>query len=341
MITIKELADILGMSTTTVSNVIHGKTKEVSEETCKIVEKALEKYNYVPNMNARNLASRSSKIIGVAIKELHGKYKNVLADQYMGELAGAIEKELRRKDYFMIIYISDNVLEIVKQVSSWTFDGLILCNVSTEDAGIVCDKIKKPSAFIDVYLEEFGSNFINIGLEDEEGLYKVTKYLIQCGHTHIAFIADNDAGVDHYRYLGYKRAMLEEGLYQSEEAHIIVNPAENWMEQVAVLTSAKGGKYTALAYASDYYAVTSMNYMMDAGMKIPEDISVTGFDDNNLSKLIRPKLTTVHQDVEQKAIVAVKQLLNMIKGYPTERKEYIVPVSIVIRDSVAVLKNNR
>ena len=93
MITIKEIAEALNMSTTTVSNVIHGKTGEVSEEKRKIIQEYLDKVEYVPNINARNLAQNESKIIGVALKARADKYNNLLRDPFVAELIGA-EDEL-------------------------------------------------------------------------------------------------------------------------------------------------------------------------------------------------------------------------------------------------------
>ena len=93
MITIKEMADMLGLSTTTVSNVIHGKTKEVSEATVERVRRVLQEYDYVPNISARNLASNQSKIIDVAILNSRKGYGNYLKDAFISELLGRIERE--------------------------------------------------------------------------------------------------------------------------------------------------------------------------------------------------------------------------------------------------------
>ena len=106
MITIKELADILGMSTTTVSNVIHGKTREVSQGTIERVEQALQQYDYVPNISARNLAQNKSKIIGLAMKARQDKYTNFIKDPFVSELVGGIEKTVRRLGYFMMTQTS-------------------------------------------------------------------------------------------------------------------------------------------------------------------------------------------------------------------------------------------
>lgn len=98
MITIKDMAEMLGISTTTVSNVIHGKTSEVSQKTVERVEKLLDKYEYVPNISARSLSQNSSKIIGVALKCRKDKYANLFSDPFFGELIGALEAEIRQED---------------------------------------------------------------------------------------------------------------------------------------------------------------------------------------------------------------------------------------------------
>ena len=108
MITIKEIASRLGLSTTTVSNVIHGKTREVSAETIECVQKFLEEVEYVPNINARNLAQGQSKIIGVVLKSLDFRLwhsSNILSDPFVADMIGGIEKDLRWPNSSVIYFI--------------------------------------------------------------------------------------------------------------------------------------------------------------------------------------------------------------------------------------------
>ena len=126
MITIKELAEILDLSTTTVSNVIHGKTKEVSRATIERVQEALVTYEYVPNISASNLARNKSKIIGVSLLARPDKYPNLLTDPFISELVSALERTIRENGYFMMIYIADEIGGIIQQLSSWNADGVIL-----------------------------------------------------------------------------------------------------------------------------------------------------------------------------------------------------------------------
>ena len=154
MITIKEIASRLGLSTTTVSNVIHGKTKEVSAETIARVQKFLEEVEYVPNINARNLAQGQSKIIGVVLKTLDFRLwysDNILSDPFVAEMIGGIERAVREAGYYMMLYISDDIAEIIQHISIWNVDGLILFSMMDDDGNRVAAKYHKPIVCIDTY----------------------------------------------------------------------------------------------------------------------------------------------------------------------------------------------
>lgn len=191
MITIKDMAEMLGISTTTVSNVIHGKTSEVSQKTVERVEKLLDKYEYVPNISARSLSQNSSKIIGVALKCRKDKYANLFSDPFFGELIGALEAEIRAQGYFMMIYTSNDISEIIRNVLTWNVDGLILVGMLHDDFIRIKSRYKNPTVLIDSYASREIMNYVNIGLEDEEGAYEITRYLLKMGHRRIAFLADN------------------------------------------------------------------------------------------------------------------------------------------------------
>lgn len=332
MITIKDMAEELGISTTTVSNVIHGKTSEVSKKTVERVEALLEKYNYVPNINARNLAQNCSRIIGVAIKGRKDKYENILADPFFGTLIGDIEAEIRAKGYFMMLYTSDNVVNIINDVSSWNADGLIMIGMLNDDYIRFKNKYRKPLVLIDSYAPRDVAQYVNIGLEDEEGAYMMTRYLLEMGHRKIAFLADNMTGVDHIRYQGYQRALREYGLPANDDGLIILHPID--MESCMDEVYERASSYTALFCCSDYYAVTVMHELQKRGVRFPEDLSITGFDNNLLASIVTPGLTTVSQDVGARGRLAVRTLVDMIDGRMPEENNINLPVELKIRDSV-------
>lgn len=338
MITIKNMADMLGISTTTVSNVIHGKTSEVSQKTVERVQKLLQEYDYVPNSSAISLTRNRSKIIGVALKSRKDKYENIIADPFHSELIGSIEAEIRQQGYFMMIYTSEHIDEIIRNVLTWNVDGLLLIGMLHDDFIRVKSRYKKPVVLIDSYTPKDLINYVNIGLEDEKGAYEMTCYLLDSGHRRIAFLADNMEGVDYIRYKGHKRALEDYGYKAREDDLLIIRPGMWDLESSMEELYEKSKDYTAFMCCSDYYAVIIMDYFTDRGVRIPEDLSFTGFDDILLSRLIRPALTTVRQDITKKGQLSVDTLLNLIQEKELQQQDVKLPVELVIRDSVKTVE---
>ncbi len=336
MITIKEIAKQLNMSTTTVSNVIHGKAGEVSEETKKKVQDFLDKVDYVPNINARNLAQNESKIIGLALKARADKYDNLIMDPFVSELIGGVEETIRNAGYFMMLYISSDTTEIMRHVSTWNVDGLILFGMLNDDGVRVSEKYKKPIVCIDTYSIEGLKHFTNVGLNDEQGSYDITNYLISQGHKKIAFLSDNTNGVDLARLNGYKMALKDAGIRYKTSNFLKIRPRAEEIEESLEEICQRVNEFTAVFCVSDLYAITLMAALEDRGINVPDDISIVGFDDNMLGKLHRPALTTVHQDVKVKGVTAAETLLKQLAGHKTPNQIQL-PTHIVIRDTVKKL----
>ena len=333
MITIKEIAKQLNMSTTTVSNVIHGKAGEVSDDTREKVERFLKKVDYVPNINARNLAQNESKIIGFALKARADKYENLIMDPFVAELIGCVEETIRNAGYFMMLYISSDTVEIMRHVSTWNVDGLILFGMLDDDGIRVSERYKKPIVCLDTYSLEGLKHFTNVGLDDEQGTFEITKYLIDNGHKKIAFLSDNTKGVDLARLTGYKKALNSAGINFKESDFLKIRPRTDELEDSLNEICEKLKEFTAIVCVSDLYAVTLMAALQDRGVCVPDDISIVGFDDNMLAQLHRPALTTVHQDVKQKGITAADTLLKQLRGEKTPN-QIKLPTHLVVRDTV-------
>ena len=334
MITIKEIAGQLGLSTTTVSNVIHGKTKEVSQETIRKVQDFLEQVEYVPNINARNLAQNQSKIIGLVLKTKEDRFVELLNDPFVSEMIAGIERVVRSAGFFMMIYMSDDIAEIISQVSTWNVDGLLLFWMLDDDGIRVSRKVHKPIVCIDTYSQEENIDFVNIGLTDEQGGYDAVNYLIQCGHRRIAFLSDNIVGVDRERFHGYRRALRDAGIEYSDRSFLMLRSEKEEIDRSYERLIDRLGDHTAVFCISDLYAVMLMNKLQNRGIRVPEDISVVGFDDNLYGKLSRPPLTTIHQDPLEKGILAAETLIGIIRGSSPESKNIILKTSLVIRGSV-------
>lgn len=338
MVTIKDMAKILGISTTTVSNVIHGKTSEVSAETVARVRQLVKDMGYVPNINARNLARNRSKIIGIAVKTSFYKYDNLLKDPFFSELIGAMAKEIRKQGYYLMLYFASSIEEIVHHVAGWNVDGLIVAGLLVDDYMKLKRNYRGTMVLIDCYLPETINNYNNIGLDDEGGSYLITKHLLDNGHRKIGFVADNISGVDYYRYLGHQRALQEYGLPVREENLILIPQGRSRDNSVLKVFAERILDLTAYVFCSDYYAANVINYFNDQGIRIPEEVSITGFDDNEYARMVRPALTTVAQDVTAKAELAVRKLIELLNAEETvDYFDIHMPVELVIRDTVKKL----
>lgn len=340
VVTIKDMAEMAGVSPTTVANVLHGRTKKMSPETLEKVQQVIKDSKYVANMGARVLANSGSKIIGVIMTYSRRGEMNAAQDPFYGEIIGALENEIRQNGYFMMLYTSADVEESLKMAAAWNIEGLIVLGCLSEECTKFKENTKMPLVFIDSYFNDNEDDYVNVGLQDFVGAYKMTNYIIKEGHRKIGFLADeyNPVGVDRQRLEGYKKALKENNIEFRENCYIQLN----YKKVVRHKNLQEFGKkrlkeFTALFFASDFYAVDAMNIFYDNNIRIPEDISIVGFDNNIFSEQCRPKLTTVKQNVSKKAMYAVKLLLKIINKEQLELKNIHLPTELVIRESVKKL----
>ncbi len=334
MATIKDIADKAGVSTATVSNVIKGKKGKVSEKTIEIIEEL----NYVPSMGARILSEKRSKIIGV-ICNFMNVTDNSLKDPFTAELLGVIESEIRKNKYYMMLYASNKPEEIKKLISTWSVDGLIFAGINEKTYNSLIKISKKPIVVIDGYYKN--KDFYNVGTNDEEGGYIITKYLLDKGHKNIIFADEtNKKGtiiktVDGERLKGFKRALKEMGIEYTTQNHIYID-AFNKQKSVDKILEHKN--ITAVVCVSDNIAFEVINCLKNRNIKIPEDISVTGFDNVYLSNLSSPTLTTINQNINEKGCKAVNMLIDIIEEKSIENNNIRISVDIKERNSVKNIK---
>lgn len=340
MVRIKDVAEAVGVSTATVSNVINGKDQRVSKEVRTKIQTALEEMGYVRNRSAMMLAQTSSNMIGVVIPCKEG-VKITLEDPYYSALLGNLEYEIRAHGCTMYLISQQSEEEIIRQAIAWNLEGLIVCNMVQEELAGLCEKYRRGVVSIDSYLNR-SARFINIATDDFGGAYEMGKYLISKGHTRIAMLADNDATVDHHRWMGLQQAMKEAGFVLTEKDHFLFSSSESVRELQFAQFLPEWKNYTALFVASDYYALEVSSFLQSRGIRVPEDISITGFDDLIYASLARPKLTTMSQNIGKKAKMAVEALLSLCEKKGEEKdtedlwkEKWQLPVKLVERESVS------
>ncbi len=339
MTTIKDIAERAGVSTATVSNVIHGNTKKVSPATIELIEKLIKEMGYVQKMGLSVLNNGSSKMVAVVIRT-HKKYEDaVISDPFYGKILGFIEEKLRGQGYYMMLYSTDDVNEVFRTVMAWNIDGVIALSFSRNDCNKIWHLIHKPVISIDAYgISHDDTPVTNIGLDDSTGGALMVEYLLQCGYDNILVGATNDYGVDYSRWTGAKE-MFDEIIDDDREKKIrLVNIGETVISRESfyqqILRQVPFPKQTAIFFLSDYFAIEAISYLASRGLRVPEDLGIAGFDDITYAHLTVPKLTTIHQNMERKAELAVTELLNAIDDPVYMGKEVLLDVMLIARDSV-------
>ena len=173
---IVDIAEELGLSTATVSNVIHGKTKKISDETVKRVQELLEKRQYVPSMAGILLSQNNSRIVGVVVNN-HEKYENkVLEDAFIASAINALMFELEKSGYFMMVKATTDWNEVIRYASMWNMDGLVLIGFCDSDYEKIREKMHIPFVVYDGFFEK-STRICNLTIDDYNGGYQVGTYL--------------------------------------------------------------------------------------------------------------------------------------------------------------------
>lgn len=337
MATIKDIARLTGVSCTTVSNVIHGRTGRVSAETIEKINKAIEELKYVPNMSARSLVSNSSKVIGMINHIIPKNDQNLMEDPFQSSFLGAIERTLRENGYYLMLRTVETSDELITFLRNWNVDGLFFTGIFKDQFFDALSTLTIPIVLIDSYVQH--PNICNVGLEDFKGSYTATKYLIDHGHRRIAFASPSirDGGVLQERFYGYKAALTEHSIPFDKK---LVFEHEMDIASCMALTEelVQIPDITAIVVTADVMAAGVMAGLRRHGKRIPDDISIIGFDDISLCSMTTPTLTTIHQDIHLKGKLAVELMLKRLEGIEPEKNEIILPTYLVERESVRSIR---
>lgn len=329
-IRICDIAEELGLSTATVSNVIHGKTKKISDETVKRVTQLLEQREYMPNMAGILMAHNSSKIIGVFIND-HEKYENhTLEDFFISSSINYLSNEIEKNGQFMMIKKTKSASDIIKFASMWNMDGIVVIGFCEQDYMYLRNHMKIPFVVYDGICDN-PERILNITIDNFDGGFQVGKHFKELGHTKALCISDNNICMDKARMDGFFKGFESDQSAQKTDMLIIpMQKEERWSFYKQKLDLIQN--VSAIFAVSDYYAIDLICFLNENGISVPNDISVAGFDDIPLCKMLCPTLTTVKQDGALRAKLAI-QKLGELKEKKDIETEITLPVSLVIRNS--------
>lgn len=307
MVTIKDVAKEAGVAISTVSNVLNG-VDVVTEPTKQKVLQAVEKLGYVPNMSAKSLKNSKNRTIGLFLRSIQGDYYRVLMQ--------AIHLECKERNYMLNIYVSNvnTSEEVYGMILSSCVEGAIVLNENLGEEHLSrLEKEQIPIVFFD---REYSSDYMSsLIIDDRIGARAAVEYLVDQGRRRIAFIHGAESHDNTLRYENYVEVLRERGIPYNR----------NWIgygefgrmgahdELLRILdTCTDAERPDAVFCANDDMAFGCIDACLERGIRVPEEISIVGYDDCAMAKYFRPSLTTVQTPIDDLGRMGIEELFRLM-----------------------------
>ncbi|MCQ4923528.1 LacI family transcriptional regulator [Tissierella carlieri] len=305
--TIKRIAELANVSSATVSKIINGKDKHISEATRQKVLGIIEREGYIPNGIAKSLKMKRTKTIGIIMPDV--------MNLFFSEIARGAEDAAERKGYSVILCNSDNKQskeeKYIQILQEKMVDGIIL-TASESSISKSLDRCNTPMVLVDRDIAS-DKKVGRIVVNNEEGAYNATNFLIKKGCKNIGFIsADSKTKLSAARLRGYEKALIDNGLKIDKEKIFLQNYTieSGYQGTMALLMQTEiDGVYCG----NDLIAIGAIKALKEKNIKIPKEVKIIGFDDISISQYIDPPLTTIKQPIYQMGEEAVEMLISMIE----------------------------
>lgn len=330
-ITIKDIARLANVSITTVSRVINNKSEGISEATRSKILEIIKETNYQPNTIARGLVTKKTKSIGLIIPDI--------TNPFFPDIARGVEDSANIYGYNVFLCNTDDKIDkendYIKALKEKYVDGIIFTSSSITESKHISEIMNNniPIVMIDRYIKPERRKICGVFLDNYKGGYLATKHLIDLGHNNIACISGplyTESAKERLR--GYKDALAENNIKINEE--IIIEGDYKIKGGALALEKLLDKKYITGVFAcNDLMAYGAYKTLKANGYKIPNDISVVGFDDIQLSQIMEPQLTTVKQPSYDMGLMAMRMLIKLIEGKRLSKKIINFEPQLIIRQS--------
>ncbi|BBH22883.1 LacI family transcriptional regulator [Paenibacillus baekrokdamisoli] len=325
-VSIFDVAKKAGLSVVTVSRVLNG-AESVREKNRQKVLDVIKELHYRPNAAAQSLASGKTGIIGLIM--------TTLQDSFFDAVVKEVNDILEQHGYFLAVSVSQGIQseESHYLIQEDRVDGLILLSPIEEDNYIVEMKRRKiPYVLIDN--QKSDNDTYSITIDNYQGGYTAARHLLDLGHTSIAHLSGNEmfrATSD--RRNGFLQALQEVKLEPFEillgdyDIEFGYQSAKRWVSE--------GTLPSAVFAGDDFIAIGVINALMEAGIRVPEQVSVIGYDDQDIASKLRPYLTTIRQPGDRIGVAATDMLLKRIAGTMKRSSNLQLAPELIVRDSTA------
>ncbi|MCL6591754.1 MAG: LacI family transcriptional regulator [Firmicutes bacterium] len=331
MPTIYDVGRLAGVSRSTVSRVLNGKN-EVDPKTAELVWDAVRKLNYHPNVSARALVRQKTDMIGVILAHVSDPYYEYIIK---GVEAVVSERRMGVSFYNSYDHLETHRMIVFSVLAGNRVDGLIVVGSNLNDRETLQELIGRdlPLAFIERNLT--GPGITSITSNNVDGATQAVEYLLKLGHRRIGCLTGNLAYQTAIERLeGYRATLQKYGLPVDEELIMVSNYQYSGGYEKMKQLLALPDRPTALFACNDMMAFGAISAIKEAGLSVPEDISVVGYDDITFTSMVYPPLTTVRQPLFEMGALAAQGLIERInQGDKYEGINKVLPVKLVIRKS--------
>ncbi|MEZ8100152.1 substrate-binding domain-containing protein [Vibrio bivalvicida] len=329
MATIKDVAKEAGVSIATVSRVIN-KSPKASKASIASVTQAMAKLGYRPNAAAKALVSQSSNTVGVLVGDV--------SDPFFGTMVKAVDNVAHEHGKHILIgngyHSPDEERKAIELLINNRCDALVIHSKGLSDEELIgYAKEVKGLVFINRHIPEMAERCI--ALDNRKGAYLATEYLIRHGHTKIACVAsahrieDSDQRVD-----GYLQALRDNNI-ELPQSYIEYGEPNNDGGEVAMTNLlTKSLDITGVVAYNDYMAAGALSVLDENGIKVPDQISMLGFDDGLIARYVSPRLTTIRYPIAMMAERAARLALNLAKEQSSNDEALMFTPTLVRRNSV-------
>ncbi|ACX68154.1 MULTISPECIES: LacI family DNA-binding transcriptional regulator [Bacillales] len=330
MATIKDVAKLAGVALSTASYALSGDSRVSSKTRSKVLE-AARQLNYRKNGFAMDLKRSRTKTIALILTDLSGPYYS--------ELIRSVQEVALTNGYDLIACSSMGGRDstAVKFLREKRADGAIILAPNIRDEVLI--ETSGPQFPIVVMDRPLCSEFlVNVLVDGEQGGYTATRYLLENGHRHVAYISGSSDSYDnHLRYQGYLRALAEAGLEEQSKWRLSGNFVREGGYNATKMMIMQGSLPTAVFYGNDEMAIGGLKAFEESGISVPDDVSVIGFDDIQLAEYVNPPLTTIRQPKSEAGSLAA-HLLFQILGGESVKQSYMLTTEMMERASAGKSK---
>lgn len=331
--TLKDIAERVGVSITTVSRGLAGYS-DVAEETRLRIQQAAEELGYRPNLTARRLKKQQTGVLGFIMPTPKPRF----SDPFFSEFIAGIGNEAAAHDYDLLVSThppdSEAEMEAYRRAlqRDWV-DGLIVVRTRVDDARI---RLLSEHNFPFVAFGRSGVevDFPYVDEDGAAGMRLITRHLIDLGHRRIGFVMPPASlAFSHYRLQGFLEAMATQGLPVAEEwlveGDLTQHGGADAVEQLLAIKP----RLTAVICGNDLMAIGAINRIHQNGLRVGQDIAIAGFDDVPMAAFVNPPLTTIHQPIYDIGRRACAMLIDIINGRAVETPHLLLTPTLIIRAS--------